>query len=119
VAYHRDQLVGFVSAYLLPQRPGTLFIWQVAIGEIARGQGLAKQMILQLLRQPACAAVTDMETTITESNTTSWALFTSLSRELNASLSSRVCFDQQQHFEGQHDTELLVSVGPISINPNP
>src|SRR5690606_24034509 len=37
-----DELVGFVSGYLLPAKPDTLFIWQIVIAETMRGQGLAK-----------------------------------------------------------------------------
>ena len=39
-----DEMVGFISGHLIPERPDTLFIWQVAVSKKARGQGLAGRM---------------------------------------------------------------------------
>ena len=36
-------LVGFISGYIPPQQPETVFVWQVAVHEKGRGQGLAKR----------------------------------------------------------------------------
>ena len=44
-----NELVGFISGYRIPQRPETLFVWQVAVGEKARGQGLAGRMLKEIL----------------------------------------------------------------------
>src|SRR3546814_7464641 len=52
VAGRGDTLDGFVSAYLPPERPGTLFVWQVAVHARARGQGLARFMLTELLQRP-------------------------------------------------------------------
>ncbi|MDX1490348.1 MAG: diaminobutyrate acetyltransferase [Pseudohongiellaceae bacterium] len=107
-------LLGFVSGYRLPSRPQTLFVWQVAVSEAARGQGLAKRMIMHILQRPENSDIDRIETTITESNGASWALFTSLANDLSANLNKKVMFDEQQHFDGEHATEMLVTVGPIS-----
>lgn len=115
-AFQGDQLVGFVSAYVIPDRPDTLFVWQVAIGKTIRGQGIAKELILHLLKQPSCQAIKHIETTITEPNTASWALFKSLTSALNTSLTSSLFYDRQQHFDNQHDSEMLVHIGPFSIH---
>lgn len=109
-----EELVGFVSGYLLPESPNTLFIWQVAVGEKARGAGLATKMINHILNRPECAAVNHIETTITEANNASWALFRSLARRLNSDLNSQVMFDRERHFANAHDSEMLVRIGPIS-----
>ena len=109
-----DSLLGFVSGYRLPQRPQTLFVWQVAVSELARGQGLAKRMIKHILQRPENSDIDRIETTITESNDASWALFTSLAKDFSANLSKKVMFDKEQHFGGEHDTEMLVIVEPIS-----
>src|SRR3546814_263259 len=45
VAGRGDTLDGFVSAYLPPERPGTLFVWQVAVHARARGQGLDRKSV--------------------------------------------------------------------------
>ncbi|MCB5160894.1 diaminobutyrate acetyltransferase [Marinomonas algarum] len=109
------EVVGFVSGYLIPERPDTLFVWQVAVSEKARGQGLAKRMILSLLERPSCSHVHHIETSITASNNGSWALFRRLASQLDASLNESVMFDQHAHFNGQHDTEHLVRIGPFSL----
>ena len=49
--------VGWISGYLLPDATDTLFIWQVAVAEEARGLGLASQMLDRLLRRADMAGV--------------------------------------------------------------
>lgn len=108
------QLVGFISGYRIPQRPNTLFVWQVAVGEQARGQGLAKKMLKAILARAANQDINQLETTITANNQASWALFESLARQLGVEISNSVMFDRHQHFADQHDTEMLVRIGPFN-----
>lgn len=108
-----EEIVGFISGYILPKQPDTLFIWQVAVGEKARGQGLASRMLADILSRPTSQQIKYIETTITPDNRASWALFESLANKLNANLNRTVMFDRQQHFAGQHETEMLVKIGPI------
>jgi L-2,4-diaminobutyric acid acetyltransferase len=108
-----SSLAGFVSGYLLPNRPTTLFIWQVAIAASERGNGLASAMLFDLLERPACNDVDRIETTITESNSASWALFRSLARSLECPLEDRVLFDRNAHLDGVHESEVLVAIGPF------
>lgn len=108
------ELVGFISAYLLPARPDTLFIWQVAVADGARGQGLATRMLLHILSRPVCRDVRHLETTITGNNRGSWALFEALAGRLGAKLKRSVQFDRERHFAGSHDTEMLVRIGPFN-----
>lgn len=108
-----QELIGFVSGYLLPGDKSTLFVWQVAVSESARGEGLAKKMILNLLAREQCSQVQYLHTTITKNNQASWALFRSLAKQLEADLKESIHFDQQLHFKGHHDTEYLVEIGPI------
>ena len=107
------ELVGFVSGYKLPDRDDTLFIWQVAVSEKARGQGLASQMIEHILARPHCQGVSFIETTITESNQASWALFESLAKRHQTTLNRSTMFDCDQHFNGEHDSEWLARIGPL------
>lgn len=108
-----NELVGFISGYRIPQRPETLFVWQVAVGEKARGQGLAGRMLKEILLREQNRDIKRIETTITPDNKASWALFESLARKLDTEISSSVMFDRKQHFADQHDTEMLVKVGPF------
>ncbi|MDT8403234.1 diaminobutyrate acetyltransferase [Sulfuriflexus sp.] len=112
-AVMEDELVGFISGYRLPERPETLFIWQVAVGEKARGQGLATRMLQDILERADNADVAYIETTITESNKASWALFEKLAQKLDTGLTSSLLFDRQRHFDGKHDSEMLVRIGPF------
>jgi len=114
IAYTPTDIVGFASAYLVPTQPSTLFVWQVAIDEKVRGKGLALSMLKHLLTRDACTNVTHIHTTITSNNQASWTLFTKLAATLNSTLSDTRLFDRNTHFDGEHDTENLVSIGPFT-----
>lgn len=114
-----SSLAGFVSGYRLPNRPTVLFIWQVAIAAAERGHGLASALLLNLLDRPACFGVDRIETTITESNGASWALFRSLARSLGCPLEHRVLFDRNAHLDGVHESEVLVTIGPFEPRTAP
>jgi L-2,4-diaminobutyric acid acetyltransferase len=108
-----EEMLGFISGYLIPERKNTLFIWQVAVSEAARGRGLALDMLQHILDRPQCSDVSYLETTITESNRASWALFESLSKKLHTTLEKSIMFDRDDHFAGDHDTEYLARLGPF------
>jgi len=114
IAVSDNDVVGFISAYIIPERPNTLFVWQVAVSSQARGQGLATRMLQNILERSLCHNVSYLETTITESNQASWALFNGLSSKLKTELHSSVMFDRIQHLDNAHDTEMLVSIGPFT-----
>lgn len=110
------ELVGFISAYRLPERPDTLFIWQVAVDERARGLGLASRMLIHILSRPGCEGIHYLETTITQDNQPSWALFKRLAKTLSAEVKSSEWLDKDKHFDGQHDSEVLVRIGPFNYD---
>lgn len=117
VAAEREgALVGFVSAYLLPGKPErpTLFVWQVAVHEQARGLGLGRCMLQHLLRRPACAHVRYLETTVTRDNTASEALFEGLARVLGTGVRRHRWFDGERHLAGRQATEYLWRIGPLN-----
>ena len=107
------EVAGFISGYAVPSRPDTLFIWQVAVGDKARGQGVATRMLRHILDRPREQRFRYLETTITEDNKASWALFTGLSQKLDAAIEHVLHFDREAHFDGQHETEMLVHIGPF------
>lgn len=112
-AWQGEKLVGFISGYIPPEKPNCLFIWQVAVHTVARGQKLASKMLQHILQRPGCESVVYLETTITADNKASWALFESLARSLNTEIETKVFFDKDQHFNGQHDSEHLLRIGPF------
>lgn len=109
------RLVGFISAYILPQKPDTVFVWQVAVHSDARGHGLGKRMLKEIIQRPACRQVQFMDTTITDDNDASWGLFMSFARDLDAETERSVYFHSERHFGGQHDSEHLLRIGPFSV----
>ena len=108
------ELVGFISGYIPPSQPDTIFVWQVAVHEKGRGQGLAKRMLKEIVARDACKQVTHMETTITEDNEASWALFRSFARDMDAEVKYHEHFEKELHFGGQHDSEFLLRIGPFT-----
>lgn len=114
VAAEKDgDMVGFISGYIPPLQSDTVFVWQVAVHEKGRGQGLAKRMLKEIVARDACRNVTHMETTITEDNEASWALFRSFARDMDAELTSHLHFEKDKHFGGKHDSEFLLRIGPL------
>lgn len=110
VAEIKGEIVGWVSAYLLPEDCETLFVWQVAVSEKARGTGLGSQMLDKLLRRKACKSVKRLQTTITQDNAASWALFNKFAVKRSAPLDSEPHFTQGQHFRDRQDTEHMVTI---------
>jgi len=52
---------------------------------------------------------------MTEDNRASWALFGRLADELGAEVNHSVQFDRDEHFDGEHATEMLVRIGPFKL----
>lgn len=110
VAELDGELAGWISAYLLPDDPQTLFVWQVAVAETARGLGLGSRMLQHLIARDECEEVRRMQTTITSDNDASWALFRRFSDRQGAELDARAHFTRDTHFQGQHATEHMVTI---------
>lgn len=106
--------MGFISGYIIPTRPDTLFVWQVAVAREARGKGLASKMLDHLIARDYAEKIQFLETTITDDNKPSWALFQHFANNRQANLTTSNWMDRHDHFDGQHDSELLVRIGPFS-----
>lgn len=103
-------IVGWISAYLRPDDPETLFVWQVAVDESVQGKGVGKSMLAELLARDVCAGVRALQTTITADNEASWALFSSFARACDAGLAREPHFRRDDHFDGAHATEHMVTI---------
>ncbi|MFH5207157.1 diaminobutyrate acetyltransferase [Antrihabitans sp. NCIMB 15449] len=116
VAEVAGDVVGFVTGYIRPHAPDTLFVWQVAVDSSQRGKGLAVRMLDRLLDKTAQAAapqaITRLETTISPDNPASIALFTSLAKRRNTSIHKQDLFDAGV-FPDAHEAEELYTVGPF------
>ncbi|GAA5019969.1 diaminobutyrate acetyltransferase [Streptomyces siamensis] len=110
--------VGFVTGYVRPERPRTLFIWQVAVDEAHRGRGLAAALLDGLtarLAEESVQAPTALETTITPGNTASERLFASYARRRGATVEREVLFGTAHFPDGPHEPEVLHRIGPLSL----
>lgn len=110
IAEMSGEVVGWVSGYIVPDDPRTLFIWQVAVSEKARGQGLGRRMLNGLLQRDVCAGVRQIQTTITHDNAASWALFAGFAARADGELASEPHFEKHAHFDGLHGTEHMVTI---------
>lgn len=113
-AERAGRMVGFVSAYRPPQRGEAVFVWQVAVAEEMRGQGLARAMLRELLTRPALRGCRYLETTVSPSNEPSRRLFHGLARELEAPATERMLFGEQDFGEEHHECETLIRIGPFA-----
>lgn len=113
IAQRNGEAVGWISGYRPPREPEVYFLWQVAVHEDARGEGLPKRLLADILARPALKGVRRLKTTITPGNQASWALFRSIARWLDAPMQDRVFFDRDAHFKGRHASERLVDIGPF------
>ena len=104
------EVVGWISAYVPPADPETLFVWQVAVSAKARGMGLGTRMLDGLLSRDACKEITQLQTTITGDNAASWALFRKFADKHGGDLDAEPHFTKQDHFRGAHDTENMVTI---------
>jgi len=102
--------VGWVSAHVPPSDPEAIFVWQVAVSGRARGMGLGLRMLKQLVSREACGGASELRTTITGDNAASWALFRKFARAMGAPLASAPHFREDEHFEGAHATEYMVTI---------
>jgi L-2,4-diaminobutyric acid acetyltransferase len=113
VAERDGEAVGWISGYIKPGAPDTLFVWQVAVAENARGMGLAGRMLDHLTARDVCEGVSHVNTTITKTNEASWALFRSFARRMDAPIEGTPHFRRDVHFGGAHDTEIMAEIGPF------
>ena len=118
LAREDGEVIAWVSGHIPPEEPDTYFLWQVAVGEKARGKRLPKKLIADIFSRPACKNVRYLKTTITPDNDASWGLFRSVARWLGAPLKDDLFFDKERHFKGRHDSEVLVTIGPFDLPPS-
>ena len=113
VAVTGEEILGFQTGYFEPDQPDVLFIWQIAVGDAGRGQGLAKRMVRDLLARFPRGRVSFLEQTVTKSNEPSRALFRSIARELGAPLEETLLFGPEHFGASDHEPEYLLRIGPI------
>ncbi|WP_114962455.1 diaminobutyrate acetyltransferase [Tritonibacter mobilis] len=109
VAELDGEIVGWISGHMIPG-DDAFFVWQVAVGEAARGMGLGKKMLKALIARDGISDAAVLKTTITKDNAASWGLFRSFARDIGGELSDEPHFEKEAHFDGAHDTEHMVTI---------
>ena len=107
-------IASFLSAYVPPHRPDTIFVWQVAVDETLRGHGAASRMLDALLARPACEGVRYLETTISPSNTPSRTLFARFAQKRDLTITDEVFISREQFGGEDHEEEILYRIGPFA-----
>ncbi|MCP8616120.1 diaminobutyrate acetyltransferase [Salirhabdus salicampi] len=113
VAKENNKLVGFVTAFIPPERPDVVFVWQVGVDASQRGKGLASQLLLHILNRDVCSNVKFLEATVTPSNKASQTLFRRLAQKLSTECEVSECFAENLFPGNDHEKELTFRVGPI------
>ena len=113
VARSEDELAGVITAYVPPEQPDTLFVWQVAVAKSAQRRGLARQMLEHILSRDSLQHIRWLETSVTADNDASRALFASLARRAGCDIKESVMFDHEKHFNRLHDSEFKLRIGPL------
>lgn len=115
IAESADRILGYCSGFCEPSRPDTLFIWQVAIHAVARGQGLAKRLLRHILERPAMNHITRMRTTVSSSNAASRGLFRSLAADYGAMIEEHSGYEEHVlSLDGSHEAEPFLLIGPLT-----
>ena len=113
VAELGGEIAGFVLGYRPPARPEACFVWQVGVGETARGRGLAGALLDHVLSGLLAEGVRFLEATVTPSNGASWSLFRSFARRAGVACREAPAFPSTLFPDGDHEEEVLVRIGPL------
>ena len=111
MAVCEDEIVGFVSGYMIPHKNNQLFIWQVAVAKALRGQNLAMRMIMYISDNLNTQYIVS---TVSPSNHSSIRVFQKIAQSLNAKLTNEVLFEIND-FNEAHEEEVQYTIGPFTL----
>lgn len=109
-----DEVAGYILGNIPPERPNSVFVWQIAVDESFQGRGLAGRMLDQLVSDLIdLDGIDTLETTITDDNAASQRTFRSLAERWGDApvVTSRLF--EEEHFPDDHDAEPLYEIGPL------
>jgi len=115
VAEQEGKLLACMTAYVPPDQPDTLFVWQIAVHEDVRGQGVAKRLLADVLARPALQNIRFVEATVNPSNDASRGLFRSLARQYASKVHESLLFATDLLGDADHEQENLIRVGPVEL----
>ena len=119
VAVCNDEIIGFVSGYLVPnEEEETLFIWQVAVSSKFRGQNLAMQIIMDIFnRNNSKKQIKYILSTVSPSNKSSQRVFEKVAIDFDTDMKSKTLFSLDDFIDA-HEEEVQYLIGPITQTKN-
>ncbi|NEU31872.1 diaminobutyrate acetyltransferase [bacterium LRH843] len=112
VAKEEETVIGFVTAFIPPEKQNVLFIWQIGVSASHRGMGIASQLLHEVSRRHG-KQIEYVEATITPSNKPSQALFQRLAKTYETTCEVSECFQKDLFPQDQHEEEQLYRIGPF------
>ncbi|WP_132428498.1 diaminobutyrate acetyltransferase [Pseudonocardia endophytica] len=109
VARRDGDVVGYVTGYMRPEAPTTVFVWQVCVSSAAQGAGVGGRMLDAVFA--AAPGADRMETTITPDNESSIALFTAFAKRQGLTIDNTELFGRDL-LGDEHEPEFLYSIRP-------
>lgn len=116
VAEEGGKIIGFVSGFLDPREPSTLFLWQIGLRADARGRGLGKKLLQAFISLPANERAEALETTVATDNLASRRLFEAFSRDIGASIEAVGAYAGEL-LDG-HCEETIFRIAPLPSRPS-
>ena len=114
VAVYEDEIIGFVSGYLLPKEEEKLFIWQVAVSSKFRGQNLAKRIIMDIFnRNNSKKQIKYILSTVSPSNKSSQRVFEKVANDFDTNIKNETLFSLDDFIDA-HEIEVQYTIGPIN-----
>lgn len=114
VATYEDEIIGFVSGYLVPNEEEKLFIWQVAVSSKFRGQNLAMQIIMDIFnRNNLKKEIKYILSTVSPSNKSSERVFEKIANNFNTKIENKTLFSLDDFIDA-HEIEVQYLIGPIT-----
>lgn len=111
LAVSDGDIVGFISAYFRPDKKDSLFVWQIAVAEQSRGQGLGKRLLYRLVKnQERRPIVKEICCTISPSNMASQNLFKSFAAQYGWFVNIETFLEEKHFGHLGHEAEELYSL---------
>lgn len=111
VAEAGGRVIGFASGYRLPNKPDTLFVWQIGVEPAERGRKVASRMLDDLIARSK--GIIHLETTIAPSNQASRRLFEQAAARHGADMHDSGGFATGLFPGGAHEPEHRYRIGPF------
>lgn len=114
LAVDGNEIIGFITGFIPPKQPDTIFVWQVAVDDRYKGNGLATELIERLFnRLKREKDIEYVEATVTPSNIPSRRLFEGVAHKNKTKCIVSECFSKNQFTEEDHEPEFKFRIGPI------